>query len=122
MNEGVWSPVHWFIGFNHYLYILAITIPFDIRDIHTDDSSQRTLPQVLGSRGARLLALLLLLIFAVCNWILLPSLRTNLLYQILVLYYFGLILATKATRPFWFFGGLLDGGIVLLGISYLIID
>lgn len=46
-----------------FLFILVLMIPFEIRDLKTDQLGLRTLPQVLGSRGARFLGLLLLLFF-----------------------------------------------------------
>ena len=44
------------------LYTIAITIPFDIRDLHKDDFKMRTLPQVLGAKGAGWLGIGLLVI------------------------------------------------------------
>ena len=44
------------------LYTVAITIPFDIRDMHKDHNAMRTLPQVLGSKKAGWLGILLLLL------------------------------------------------------------
>lgn len=45
------------------LFILAITIPFDIRDMHRDHASKRTWAQVLGEGKARWLAVLLMLAY-----------------------------------------------------------
>lgn len=65
-------------AFNEYfvlvamtLYTVAITIPFDIRDMHKDHSAMRTLPQVLGSVKARWLGILLLLL----TWLTLLSIN-----------------------------------------------
>ncbi len=44
-----------------FLFVLAITIPFDIRDIDLDDKMKMTLPQVLGVRTSLVLACVLLL-------------------------------------------------------------
>lgn len=46
-----------------FLFILILMIPFEIRDLKTDEAGLRTLPQVLGSKGSRILGLLLLLFF-----------------------------------------------------------
>lgn len=121
LNAEEWSLGFWFLGLNQYLYILAITIPFDIRDMHTDAPVQRSLPQVLGSRNARLLALILILVFMVNTLLLVPSLRSSFFFYLIMLYHVILILRSESHRPFWFFGGLLDGGIILLGISYLLV-
>ncbi len=50
------------------LFILAITIPFDIRDVHRDDSRKRTMAQVLGQDGARWISVLLTLVFCYLVW------------------------------------------------------
>lgn len=45
-----------------FLLVVAITIPFDVRDLLADAQHLRTLPQVLGTKGALQLAHFLLLI------------------------------------------------------------
>ncbi len=42
------------------LYITAITIPFDIRDLGLDEDTKKTIPQVVGISKAKNIALLLL--------------------------------------------------------------
>jgi len=46
--------------FQRILVLLAITIPFDIRDMITDSKSLKTLPQILGIINAKVLGTLLL--------------------------------------------------------------
>jgi hypothetical protein len=46
--------------FQRFLFVMALTIPFDIRDVRTDDYQLATLPQVLGIKRARILGLLLI--------------------------------------------------------------
>ena len=41
-----------------FLYIFAITIPFDIRDKGLDEDKKRTIPQVLGEKNAKTVALI----------------------------------------------------------------
>jgi 4-hydroxybenzoate polyprenyltransferase len=54
-----------FVLLRRMLFIFAITIPFDIRDIEHDRSSGlRTIPGIFGERNARLLAELALMLFA----------------------------------------------------------
>jgi 4-hydroxybenzoate polyprenyltransferase len=45
-----------------FLFIIAITIPFDVRDLSFDHESKKTIPQLLGTKRALLLAVVLLLI------------------------------------------------------------
>ena len=45
-----------------FLFIYALCIPFDIRDIMIDDPGLKTLPQIFGEKTARLTSLALLLL------------------------------------------------------------
>jgi len=56
-----------------FLFILALMIPFEIRDLKFDEPNLRTLPQVLGVKGSRWLGVLLLVFFVVFG-----LLKTNL--------------------------------------------
>jgi len=49
--------------FQRIFILLAITIPFDIRDVNTDSKSLKTLPQVLGVSESKYVGLTLLLLF-----------------------------------------------------------
>jgi len=44
------------------IFILAITIPFDMRDLKYDKKSQKTLPQILGWKYAKWLAIFMVLL------------------------------------------------------------
>ncbi len=46
--------------FQRILFLLAITIPFDIRDMNADSKSLKTLPQQLGITSSKVLGILLL--------------------------------------------------------------
>lgn len=53
----------WFLFAERAAFFIAITIPFDIRDLHRDDPSDRTWPQLIGIRGAKRTALAFLALF-----------------------------------------------------------
>lgn len=61
--------------FQRIFILLAITIPFDIRDMNTDSKSLKTLPQILGITSSKVLGILLL--FGV---VLLEILKENFTY------------------------------------------
>lgn len=46
------------------LFIIGITIPFDIRDLHVDESSKKTIPQLIGYQPSILIAVLFILLSA----------------------------------------------------------
>lgn len=54
----------WLVFVQRFLFVLAITIPFDIRDLQLDDPDLATLPQTIGVNNSKLLALGSLLVFA----------------------------------------------------------
>lgn len=49
--------------FQRILFLLAITIPFDIRDMNADSKSLKTLPQIMGITSSKVLGILLLIGF-----------------------------------------------------------
>ncbi len=60
---------HWIEFVMRSFFILALVIPFDMRDLAYDDSEMRTIPQVLGTYKAKQLALFFLLMYQI--WIVL---------------------------------------------------
>jgi len=51
------------IFIQRFLFVVAITIPFDIRDMKFDSAHLKTLPQVVGIAGAKRVGLLFLMVF-----------------------------------------------------------
>lgn len=100
-----------------FLFILAITIPFDIRDLKYDDRLQKTIPQLLGANGARKLSAALAIASLGCSigmWFLgvydlvaLLSLGTSIVFTVVIL------LLVAESRKELFFTGLVDGTIAL---------
>ena len=63
LNEGISfralaGPVS-----SYFLFFLALTIPFDLRDMQIDSSTQKTLPMVLGEKGSRFLSVGLIAVY-----------------------------------------------------------
>jgi len=54
----------WIVLTQRFLLILAITIPFDLRDMQLDDEELATLPQALGPAVSKLIAMGALLLYA----------------------------------------------------------
>ena len=46
-----------------FLFIIGITIPFDIRDLNHDNPKMRTLPQIIGMKKSKFVGLFVLLLF-----------------------------------------------------------
>ncbi len=104
-----------------FCYFLALTIPFDVRDLSLDATSHDTIPMVLGVGKSRCLAVILLvasaLIIAKINqnswlmFLLIPS------YVITAVF----ILATNEYRKEAFYAGL-DATMVLVGIAFYLVS
>lgn len=54
---------HWITFAQRFLFIFAIAIPFDIRDMNLDKRYMRTIPQCLGIRNSKILGIVLLIVF-----------------------------------------------------------
>lgn len=98
-----------------FAFILAITLPFDIRDYKADQAFRLlTLPGSIGIRATKGLGLVLLTLFALLYFFQL----TNPLYLLLcVLPSAWLILKAHPDRKWWYFTALLDGCLLLYALS-----
>jgi 4-hydroxybenzoate polyprenyltransferase len=108
------------------LFIFAITIPFDIRDIYVDDTSGlRTLPQVIGVRRSKLLAILILGISAMLTFVLIAmevyDLRLVIPYLICWCITALLIWKSQIEMDDHYYSGLLDGTMFLVAFAYWLV-
>lgn len=108
-----WDASVWMTLFERGLFILAITLPFDIRDLQVDTHAKvQTIPGRIGIRATIWLAAIVLtfyLLLAICNYevYFLPA---------FILTYFGtlgLILASPKQENDYYFSGLLDGTMIV---------
>lgn len=53
----------WWIMLQRIAFIIAVVIPFEIRDLNFDNAELGTIPQEIGAKNAKLLGLFLLLLF-----------------------------------------------------------
>jgi len=109
-------------------FFLAMAIAFDIGDIRYDRPGLRTVPQLLGTRGAKVLALLFLLPW--CGFLIMrlvisyhpfepgwrePRWDMGLLLPLSGMVIIGFVIAkTNPKRPHWYFAVLLDGLLLVL--------
>jgi uncharacterized membrane protein len=121
INEQNIELNNWMFGATHYLYILAVCIPFDIRDLVHDDLKQKTIPQMIGLQSAKTIAILCLITFVFSAYYFMPHLAESKLFLIAVLIEVFLVYFTTKTRNDLYFGGAIDGAILLLGLSYFLV-
>lgn len=119
INEGITDNITLYL-LAHYAYVLAITIPFDIRDLKYDEATKRTIPQILGVQGAKFLALVLL---GLCLSLLIyahPEFGANPLIYLATGIQMILVLGMNPNRSDLYCAGAIDGVIMVLGLAYFI--
>ncbi len=121
MNENVFdSQVLLYFIPAHYLYFLAVAIPFDIRDLKHDLPTQKTIPQVIGVKNAKIVAVILLTITILLINIFSNSYLLTPLFLLAISVQILLVVSIKLTQKDFHYNILIDGSIALLGLSYLI--
>ena len=65
---GVPDKLVWVEFFERFLFVIALTIPFDIRDVKIDSESMQTIPQIIGVKGAKWLAILFLCLILLLDY------------------------------------------------------
>lgn len=118
LGQYAWSEKPILLFLAHFCFITAILIPFDIRDMQSDQKDHTlTLPQAMGSTLVKITGVLLMIIFTA----LILALTTD-FYLTLIL--FGatvlLILKSEQRKPRYYFGLLVDGLLVLYFIAEII--
>lgn len=118
-----WSTILFFL--QQGAFIVALTIPFDVRDLKTDYEYQRTLPMVFGvSRSIKIAenAMIFAFVFAFFNYLIgffgFPQMLVQLGISII-----GVLLVRRGKihrRPLYY-SILLDGMIILQGVALLMI-
>lgn len=103
----------------HFFFFFFMTISFDIRDIEYDQQKMKTIPQMLGIKKAKLLAVSCWILFYTFQIIYVKNYIHFSLLLILALYQLYFILTTKKELSTLYFGLGVDSGILLLGVYYL---
>jgi len=106
----------------NFLFVIAITLPFDVRDIEFDKSNNlKTIPQLLGIKSSIVLSFILLVtsIYLLYN---LPI--GDYFYALLIGHSITMIIISfsKKERTELFFAGLIEGTVLILYGCVLITD
>ncbi|MCB0479011.1 MAG: UbiA family prenyltransferase [Crocinitomicaceae bacterium] len=105
----------WLLLLYNFIFILAITIPFDIRDIDYDEEDYKTIPQLIGVKASRILSFVLIGVAFVILSLLLQdySIFLSLIYGIFAL----LCLFSTPSRKELYYSGIMDFTISISAIS-----
>ena len=98
------------------LVILAISLLFDLRDIKIDNTSRKTIPQLIGERATKIVVIILLLSYLILIQLSQIAVSLEWVYAALLLL-FALIVGFKDTKS-TYYGILLEFTLVVLGIGY----
>ena len=84
--------------FSRFLFVFAITIPFDIRDVKYDKNNIKTIPILLGTFISKLIAILSLIALKIISFYqyLYYNLSVNILIAIILCCCFSSILIIKS--------------------------
>jgi len=119
--SGVTFNRLWLYFLEKFIFILAITLPFDIRDLEIDGYSQlMTIPKSIGVKQTYGLCIALLAVgFGIQVWVHWAELHLTLPYLIIYLLTFGAILLSRGKDSDYYYSGVLDGTLVVRGIVLL---
>jgi 4-hydroxybenzoate polyprenyltransferase len=93
--------------FQRFLILLAITIPFDIRDVNSDSNKLKTLPQILGITTVKKIGIALLVMFVLLTFfnenILLTEVYVNIIIALITGFYvwFSSVEKSRYYTSFW---------------------
>lgn len=109
------------LGISIFFFILAATVPFDIRDLVYDGKYKSTIPQVFGVKGAKIIALTFAGLSAFSLFLLYPVVANLGLFYLCYLVLIILIINSNINRREMYFSGLIDGWIIVYAlVIYLI--
>lgn len=106
----------WSLCFSVFFFLIANAVCFDIRDLVYDDQKKRTIPQIFGVKGAKVVALLFITISIVCLILFSPYVLHFWLFYVCYLVLALLILFSQIRRQEMYFSGLIDGWLVAFSI------
>jgi hypothetical protein len=118
INEEASANDTWALFILNFIYIFALVIPFDIRDLGFDEPEKKTIPQLIGIRAAKYTAIILLIICGLLSFALLKEavfLAPIYLLSVVVLF------QVNDKRKEFFYACGIDGLILLFPFSTWII-
>ena len=59
----------WIVCIQRFLFVIALMVPFEIRDMSYDLTSLRTLPQVVGIKKAKIIGMIWLFLFVILEFL-----------------------------------------------------
>jgi hypothetical protein len=101
------------------IYFIAITLPFDIRDMHADDQKQQTIPQIVGIVKSKIIGTILLVLFFIGSIDLALFTLFNSLFLLAIILQIVLLVNSSEQKSINYFN-LIDASILMLSFSFLL--
>jgi hypothetical protein len=111
-------------GAERLLFVLALTIPFDVRDMHLDDPRLRTLPMAIGQRKSAYLSVLILSLLSLLHLVYsdgYADFAYSSVYAVSALAIWPLAHRKLDELSPLYFAGFLDGMLILLPAAVLLL-
>jgi 4-hydroxybenzoate polyprenyltransferase len=125
--DGKSKPGFWLYTFEKFFFIVAITLPFDLRDIHRDlHTNTRTIANQYGYQTVMEWCAIFFVLSQFCHYqLFLLSVYTKLEAMSLIAFnclsYLIIFIGCKKQRNDVFYLGILDGLIVIQGLIYILL-
>ena len=86
-----------------FVFIIVLMIPFEIRDLKTDEDWLRTLPQVLGVKGVKILGIILIVAFCGLSYLMKDMSSKSHLIEIIIsfLLLFAVLFSKKEQASYY---------------------
>lgn len=118
-EQSVFSSTTLIYSFSVFLFMISITIPFDVRDMEKDEKEIKTIPQILGEKKSIYLALFFLTLSVLLKIILLDELIIGVLLFFTIA--FVLYLKSNHKKSELYFLGWIDG-LFILSVSLILLN
>lgn len=93
--------VSWFYFVYQFLFVFVWTLPFDLRDVDFDSHEMKTIPQLLGVKGTKILGVLILILMVVLAYFFFERAIFPLLFLGILLLFVSLLWASQKQSPFY---------------------
>jgi len=111
----------WIVFLQRFLFVVALVLPFDIRDIDEDAKQLKTIPQKVGVKRTKLYGLFLLLGFFFLEFFKDELLEKNLIVMPLVFLITLLFILLSAKRQSTYYASFFVEGVPILWLGLLMI-
>jgi len=114
-------PFTFFVGLfflGSFLFVFSISIPFDIRDLNVDDKKLKTIPQILGVKKSKQLAIVSLILSSSLFFLMLGNYQTGILLNTI---FTGItIIRSGKYKDELAYSGLIDGMFICLALFWYV--